>query len=128
MKIFQHLRSHIFAYFIILAIFVVAGASYNRFIVERDYFVSYEGACDPSYESCFIGCEDEDCEVLYYYSQVKKYAPDVYRQCGSDITNCAEANRCIPGDKMCSVLYCDAETDGECYSFTPEVILEDIET
>lgn len=106
----------LFSGIVILAVLAVAFFSCNRFILKSDYVVSYEGVCDPSFESCFVGCEDDECTQEYYYTEVQKYAPDLYRECGKDITDCDVANICLPEDKDCSVTYCDPETneDGTC--------------
>lgn len=104
-----HLRSHALFYFLALAILAVVYNSYARFMVNHDYFVEYEGMCDPVFEHCFVGFEDGD---AYYYTKIIKYAPDLYKQCGSDITDCEASNLCLPNDRGCSVTYCDITLDG----------------
>lgn len=109
------LKQHLFSIILIpLCVFVVV-ASYYRFIVIHDYVVQYEGDCDPATQQCFVGCEDDECTVTYYYVDMHKYAPDVLAQCGPDVTGCAEASMCLPTDRECSVRYCTPETvdDGE---------------
>jgi len=97
----------------LLFIFFV-GASYVRFIMLQDYLVAYEGACDPALNSCFIGCSDDTCSEEYYYSEVQKYAPRIFEQCGADITDCNEANICLSqNDENCSVTYCDPNIEGD---------------
>jgi len=85
--------------------------------------VSYEGECDPKMELCFIGCENDECTKEYYYTMVQKYAPDVYAQCGEDITDCVEASVCLPSDRECSITYCDPKVDGE--NACEDISLED---
>jgi len=53
---------------------------------------------------------------------MQKYAPDLFAQCGDDITECEVANVCLPQeDTQCSVTYCDLELDaGECETLTEE--------
>ena len=103
------------AFFLIcLALFVLsAGVSYHRFMIAGDYTVEYEGECDPATETCFIGCEDEECSEVYYYTIVEKHASDVHGQCGPDITECEEASMCLPNDTACSITYCSPEELGE---------------
>ena len=103
-------------YLIIPFIIITAVFSYFRFIINDDYTVKYEGACDPTKEKCFIGCEDGDCTTKeYYYSEVTKYAPDIYKECGNNITDCKAASVCLPGDRNCSVTYCDTKVkDNSC--------------
>lgn len=106
-------RDYFFSASLIVLIIVLIFISYNRFIVKHDYLVGYEGACDPTTESCFIGCEDDACTEEYYYTEMQKYAPDLYAECGKDITDCEVASVCFPEDRECSVTYCDPEIDGD---------------
>ena len=109
-----HFRNHIFFYLLVQLVAVTSIASYYRFIINHDYIIAYEGVCDPTTEKCFIGCEDDECIDEYYYSKAMKYAPDLYRECGDDITDCEAAKMCLPDDDpRCSVTYCDAEIDGD---------------
>lgn len=119
-------RNNFLLYTLIPLVTLFIGASYIRFMVLHDYTVAYEGMCDPITESCFIGCEDEECTVEYYYTQVEKYAPNLNAQCGNDITDCEDANVCLKEEgSQCSVTYCDPEADGEaCETFTEDSELE----
>ena len=91
-------------------------------MVAHDYMVAYEGVCDSSTQSCFVGCNDDACADAYYYAKVQKYAVDLYAQCGKDITGCEAANACLPlNDRKCSITYCDPGTDGDaCEMLTEE--------
>jgi len=93
----------------VLLLAVSASASYYRFMVVGDYIVEYEGECDPATETCFVGCEDEECQEVYYYSHVQKHAVNAYEQCGPDISECEEANVCLPEDTACSITYCSED-------------------
>jgi len=116
-----HFREHFFFYIVVLLIVVISIISYYRFIINHDYVVGYEGVCDPATEKCFQGCEDDACTKVYYYSQMVKYAPDLYRECSKDITDCEAANTCLPEDKKCSVTYCNPAVSGEsCATITKE--------
>lgn len=110
MKLF---RDHLLVFILMPAIVVIAIVSYNKFMVNHDYVVSYEGGCDPAVQQCFIGCEDDECAETYYYSQVQKYAQDLYAQCGEDITDCEAANECLLDDRECSVTFCSPEINGD---------------
>jgi hypothetical protein len=105
-------RNNFFSFILILIIIIIGVISYFRFIVRHDYLVGYEGECDPTAESCFIGCNDDTCTEEYYYTKMQKYAPDLYAECGKDITDCEAADVCLPEDQKCSVTYCDSEIDG----------------
>jgi len=115
MDIKQKIRNHFFFYTIAVLVFVVGVFSYYRFMIKQDYMVGYEGVCDPVTEmnKCFAGCNDDDCTEEYYYSKMVKYAPDLYRECGEDITDCEAANSCLPDDRDCSVTYCNPEVEGD---------------
>ena len=121
-------KNHQFEYLVIFFLIIISIVSYYRFVIKQDYTVWYERSCDPSIESCFVGCEDEECTEEYYYSEMHKYAPDLYKQCGKDITDCEEASICLVSDKDCSIIYCDPEMDDNtCKIFLPEEV-ENIET
>jgi len=105
--------NRVFSYTLVIFIVVAGVFSYYRFMIKQDYMVAYEGACDPAIETCFIGCEDDECATEYYYSSVVKYVPDLYKECGEDITDCDAANVCLPEDRDCSVTYCDPAVDGD---------------
>jgi hypothetical protein len=115
MDIKQNFRNHFFFYTLATLIFVVGVFSYHRFIIRQDYVVGYEGVCDPviNTNKCFAGCDDDACTEKYYYSKMVKYAPDLYKECGEDITDCESANSCLPGDRDCSVIYCNPEAEGD---------------
>ncbi len=123
----MHIRDHFLSLAIILLIATAAVNAYIRFFVEHDYVVAYEGACEPETEDCFVGCEDDACTSVYYYTKVRKYAADLFAECGPDITECEEANRCIPSrDSYCSIAYCDpAENGEECESFSGSMTVPD---
>lgn len=115
MNIKQNFRNHFFLYVIVTLIFIVGVFSYYRFMIKQDYMVGYEGVCDPATNTnkCFEGCNDDACTEKYYYSKMVKYAPDLYKECGEDITDCESASSCLPGDQGCSVTYCNSEVNGD---------------
>lgn len=106
-------RDHIFFYSLVPIIIVVSIVSYYRFMVRQDYIVGYEGVCDPTTEKCFVRCADDACTKDEYYLQAEKYAPDLLKECGPDITDCPDASICLPDDRDCSITYCDPNTDGD---------------
>jgi len=94
----EHFRKYFFPYILIIAILANVGFSYYRFIIKHDYIVGYHGVCDPSIGKCFMSCDDDACTQPDYYSEMRKYEPDLYKECGLDITNCDTANVCLPGN------------------------------
>lgn len=113
----MHIRRHILLYALLPLVLISGTASFYRFIVANDYIIEYEGACDPAVESCFVGCEDDECEEPYPYKYMHKYAADVREACGPDIADCEAASVCLPEDTECSIEYCDASDLGEgCYT------------
>lgn len=115
MNIKQNFRNHFFSYTLVALVFIVGVFSYYRFMARQDYVVGYEGVCDPvaNANKCFEGCGDDACTEKYYYSKMVKYAPDLYEECGEDITDCESANSCLPNDRECSVTYCNPEVEGD---------------
>lgn len=109
----MHFRDHFLLYTLIPLTILLAVASGYRFMIKYDYDVMYEVECDPATQVCFIGCGNDECTETYYYAEVQKYAADLRAQCGDDITGCEASTQCLPGDRNCSVTYCDPETDGE---------------
>jgi len=107
---------------ILLPLVIISGVfSYYRFMINHDYKVGYEGVCDPFLKECFIGCEDAQCTTVYYYTKVIKYAPDLFKECGKDITDCEDASVCLPNDRDCSIVYCDVKINGDaCETLTEE--------
>lgn len=107
---------------------LLIGSSYLRFIYNQDYMVTYEGDCNPISESCFIGCEDEDCTSKYYYKNIYKHASILYEQCGADITDCTEAQLCLENELgSCYFKYCEVGTDEGCATIKPSE-LDDVNT
>ncbi len=100
---------------ILTTLFVLlVGSSYLRFVHNYDYQVTYEGDCDPLTESCFVGCEDEECTSEYYYKNVYKSASALYEQCGDNITDCEAAQVCLEAEgDTCFFEYCIPD-EGEC--------------
>lgn len=115
-------KEHILFYTLLPLLVLTIGASYVRFMVVHDYLVAYEGDCDPVTNSCFVGCEDEECTSEYYYSLVQKHAVTLEAECGVDITDCEAASICTSdSDAECSITYCDPQLDGEaCESVTED--------
>jgi hypothetical protein len=130
MKLKVNLNTHFFLYIMVLLVIIVIFVSFYRFVIKQDYFVWYEGACDPAIESCFVGCEDDDCTNEYYYSQIHKYAPDLYEKCGEDITDCPEANMCLATDRECFIIFCNPEVGSDVCAVSAQDIdnSEDLKT
>jgi hypothetical protein len=105
-----HFRDNILPYILVPLIIIINIVSYYRFMVKHDYVVGYQGSCDPVTGKCFKSCDDDACIKVDYYSEMQKYEPDLYRECGKDITDCEAANTCLPGDHKCSITYCNKET------------------
>jgi hypothetical protein len=100
-----------FFYILIFFIILIGVISYYRFMIKYDYIVEYEGVCDPTMQNCFVGCDDDACTEVYFYSKAQKYAADLFAQCGNDVTDCEAANTCFQEDRHCSITYCDPKND-----------------
>lgn len=102
-----YFRDHILSIILVPLIIIISVFSYYRFMIKHDYVVGYQGVCDPTTGKCFMNCEDDACTKVDYYDNILKYEPDLYKECGADITDCDDANICLPTDHRCSVSYCD---------------------
>lgn len=111
MDIKQKINNHFFLFTLVTLILIVGVFSYRRFIIKQDYMVGYEGACNSveNKNKCFVGCDDDACAEKHYYLKMVKYAPDLYGECGKDITDCESSSSCLPDDQDCSVTYCNPE-------------------
>ena len=107
---YTHFRDHFFSYILVLFIIIVFFLSFYRFMIKHDYIVGYQGSCDPATGKCFMSCDDDTCTKPDYYSEIQKYEPDLYKECGKDITNCDAASVCLPTDRKCSITYCNKST------------------
>lgn len=124
-----YFRNHFFFLILTFVIIIVGVFSYYRFMIKHDYVVGYQGVCDPATGKCFMNCEDDACTKVDYYSEMQKYEPDLYNECGKDITNCDAASVCLPSDRKCSITYCDKSTsDDDNVCQTPVGPQSDIQT
>ena len=101
----MHFRDHLLSYILIPLFVIFSLFSYFRFIVGNDYIAAYEVPCNPETQSCFVGCEDDECLEKYYYAKAQKHAADLYARCGEDITDCEAASECLADDRDCFIIY-----------------------
>ena len=106
----QYFNNYFFFLTLSFCVVFFIGFSYYRFMVKHDYVVSYHGSCDPITGKCFMSCDDDACTKPDYYTEMQKYEPDLYKECGQDIINCDLANICLLIDRKCSVTYCNKST------------------
>jgi hypothetical protein len=76
-------------------------------MVLEDFIVTYEVDCNPQTNSCFVGCEDENCTQEYYYNLVTRRSTEINLLCGDDITDCEAALTCTSDETACKIEYCD---------------------
>lgn len=93
-----------------LLLLLVAGSFY-RFVVLKDYLVSYQIDCDPTETTCHVGCEDDACAETYYYAMIEKKARELHEICGDNITDCEDAFECSSSENYCEISYCDPTSD-----------------
>lgn len=98
-------------------------------MVLHDTIVSYEGYCDETTESCFVGCEEEinnqaDCpeDSVYYFTEIERKASNLIKLCGDSIIDCETADYCPESEFDCTVTYCDPKFDLD--EFTGETLCE----
>lgn len=107
-------KKNVFIIILLPMIIALFAASYIRFMVLHDYMIEYHIECNPQISSCFISCDNDDCSEKSYYAKIKKYAPNIFAQCGKDITNCDNAKVCLPeNDNNCSTLFCNTTISNE---------------
>lgn len=118
-----------------LLVVLSVGATYYRYIVARDYFVTFEAPCDPEGESCFLyecdpsvegaECSENPEDNTYYYKNIQKKAYAL-QSCVGNLGDCLEAT-CVEGERDCMEMQCgsvNAGPDGKCYG--PGLIEEDM--
>lgn len=106
-----HLRKHFFSITVTTLLSLLIAGSFYRFIILQDYTVAYEGDCDPGSQICFVECETENCDDIYYYSVIERNAAHLYQLCGTDVTACDAAYTCAD-DSSCVEHFCDPDIDG----------------
>ena len=112
----MHFRKYILVYTLLPLVVLTLAASYFRFMVALDYTVFYEGDCDPHKSDCFVGCEDDSCDMKYYYTQIERHAQDFYNLCGEDVAQCDYFNVCTIGEEECTISYCNSPYE-DCDTF-----------
>ncbi len=123
----MHFKKYILLYTLIPLLIITVAASYYRFIVLHDYVVAYEIECDPVLQSCFVGCEDDECSAKYHYAIMQRHASDLIELCGVNIVGCDEASICQAGESECAILFCDDQTLGHgCDDVGDEEVRESI--
>ncbi len=115
----SYFSKHFFFYIVIIFIVLSVSASYYRFIITNDYIVSFEGWCDPEYESCFTGSyydEECDCDVEYTFKIVEKPVSSFTKQLAEcdvdpflDPMECEVVDQCSATESNCSVTYCETD-------------------
>lgn len=112
---FSFFSRQFFTIGLIFLVTIFISASFFRFVVLKDYHVTYEVECDPTEKSCFIGCTDDNCAEEYLYYVVDKYAHDVVGECGNSVKDCELAKTCQADNIFCEITYCDqSDTENNC--------------
>lgn len=114
-------KKNFFLIVVFILVIITACATSYRFYVLKDYVIEYETECDPYTESCFISCENESCDEVFYYKYITRHAREIFDVCGADITDCEEATACYSDSGDCDVEFCDVNSD-ECDSMTVDNI------
>lgn len=134
MTMVAHIKKHYFLYTILLLLFLSVLASTYRFSIIHDYTIYDEFECDPSTDSCFLYCEDEECSEPWYYVEVERDAGNLLQFCnGNLITGYTESEdpeispepifcdalyECQPDEFPCELTYCDPAIHENCANFT----------
>lgn len=110
----MNFKKNILLYTLIPLLVLFSLSSYYRFVVLSDYTVSYKLECDPNLQECFYDCADTNCSSEYYFTLVSRYAPDLLKLCGVDITGCETANYCGKEELKCKITYCESGLGDSC--------------
>ena len=111
------IRKNFFTIAIIALMVVTVSACLTRFLILKDYDVTYEVECDPYTEQCYVSCEDDVCEEVRYYKYITTHATELFDLCGPDISECESASVCIDGQIDCEVTLCSPQFE-ECDDLT----------
>lgn len=117
-------KSKFLTWTFILIVIAAVGWSYYNFIIERNFIVHNYAECDPTKESCFMWCEDGECEDDYY-AKITKSARDI-PICNEALEEC-EPLICELGEIGCEVIYCseDMLDEGEICTNPSDLQLEE---
>ncbi len=91
--------------------FIVAGSvlsialAFNKYYIERDYFVYANVACQPDFNSCFIG-DGENAPSFYKTIAKKAY---LIPACDAWQDECT-ALSCDAPNEECIATYCDPDS------------------
>jgi len=111
-------------FFIVFFLLIVSSVvvTYYRIVVQRDYMIQAEAACDPYAESCFVyvcnpeageECTGDPIEDTSYYKLIDRNAKNI-PSCDPNDETCT-ALICGEGEADCTYTLCDpaAAVDGE---------------
>ena len=100
-----------------IAILLSIAASYDRYMVKRDYIIEAQVDCDPMMESCFVQkCDPESQDVTTmctgnpkedttYYKNIRKNAMNI-SLCNPQNADC-KPMVCAEGETDCSYTLCE---------------------
>ncbi|MFZ3043541.1 MAG: hypothetical protein WA058_00285 [Minisyncoccia bacterium] len=102
--------------FVILFVLIAgsAGATYYRYVVQRDYTIEAEATCDPQIESCFVHicdsaageeCTGDPATDTSYYKIIDRKAKNI-PLCDPAAEGCG-ALTCPVGENDCTIILCD---------------------
>ncbi len=106
---------HFLLCFIYVLVVITIVSSYYRFVVNRDFLVTYEVACDPLTTSCFRGCGDETCVDTYPYALVERPAYLLTNICPNAQADCLISSTCQPQEQSCHTIFCDSVLGNDCF-------------
>jgi len=107
----NYVKLHYYALIICAMALLFVCATIYRFNIQQNYLVAFESDCDPETQSCFVYCENDDCNDPFFYSVIEREAAQLHEMCGADVTVCDAAYSCN-NDTTCKNLFCDPSTDG----------------
>ncbi len=89
-------------------------ATYMRVFENGDYVIMYRVPCNPATEICFSEetCDESSnqCETNYY-SSIQRTKSNLESICGTDISTCALAEKCMDGEVNCLITFCNPKEE-----------------
>jgi hypothetical protein len=100
--------------FIVLILLLIAsvGATFYRYMIQKDYLIFAHVECNPQEESCFYyPCEEGDSEcdptAIEYYKKITKKAFNI-EICNTEDEDCNPLV-CKNGEKDCEITTCTVD-------------------
>lgn len=113
-------------FFVIFGLLIVGSVAFTfyKIMIKKDYVIEGQTDCDPTVEKCFIwecdpasSVEGEKCtgdaDKDTWYYQIARRNTSRIPLCDPDKDENCDRWTCEPGEKDCSITFCDDQTKTE---------------